>query len=100
MCDEPSLGLAPVIVDDMFDIFLRINKEKHLPILIVEQNAFMALEVSSRCYVLENGRMVITASSEELAKSDTIKKSYLGRIKGVSAFILPLWKVNKKIKNI
>lgn len=78
MCDEPSLGLAPVIVDDMFDIFLRINKEKHLPILIVEQNAFMALEVSSRCYVLENGRMVITASSEELAKSDTIKKSYLG----------------------
>ena len=78
MCDEPSLGLAPVIVDDMFDIFLRINKEKHLPILIVEQNAFMALEVSSRCYVLENGRMVITASSEELARSDTIKKSYLG----------------------
>ena len=78
MCDEPSLGLAPVIVDDMFDIFLRITKEKHLPILIVEQNAFMALEVSSRCYVLENGRMVITASSEELAKSDTIKKSYLG----------------------
>jgi len=78
MCDEPSLGLAPVIVDDMFDIFIRINKEKHLPILIVEQNAFMALEVSRRCYVLENGRMVITADSKELAQSDAIRKSYLG----------------------
>lgn len=78
MCDEPSLGLAPVIVDDMFDIFVRINREKKIPILIVEQNAFMALEISSRCYVLENGKVVITGSSEELSQSEVIKKSYLG----------------------
>ncbi len=78
MLDEPSLGLAPVIVDDVFHIIERVNKEKKIPILLVEQNAFMALEVSSRCYVLENGRVVIEGSSEELSKSDRIVKAYLG----------------------
>ena len=78
MCDEPSLGLAPVIVEDMFDIFIRVNRTKNIPILIVEQNAYMALSVSSRCYVLENGHIVVTAASSELAESDAIKKAYLG----------------------
>ncbi len=78
MCDEPSLGLAPVVVDEMFDIFVKINKVKNIPLIIVEQNAYMALSISSRCYVLENGKIVITAASEELAKSDAIKKAYLG----------------------
>ena len=55
MFDEPSLGLAPVIVDDIFDIIVRINKERHIPVLLVEQNAFMALSISNRTYVLENG---------------------------------------------
>ena len=75
--DEPSWGLAPILVTEMFQT-IEMIRDRGTAILIVEQNAFMALEVSSRCYVLENGRMVITASSEELAKSDTIKKSYLG----------------------
>ena len=78
MCDEPSLGLAPVIVDEMFDTFIRINKEKKMPIIIVEQNAYMALTISSRCYVIENGVMVISGDSKELIKSDRIIKAYLG----------------------
>lgn len=78
MCDEPSLGLAPVIVDEMFDTFIRINKEKKMPIIIVEQNAYMALTISSRCYVIENGAMVISGDSKELIKSDRIIKAYLG----------------------
>ena len=78
MCDEPSLGLAPVIVDDMFDIFVRVNQEMKIPLLIVEQNAFMALNISQRCYVMENGSIIATGESSVLAKEDTIKKAYLG----------------------
>ena len=78
MCDEPSLGLAPVIVDDMFDIFVRVNKEMKIPILLVEQNAFMALNISSRCYVLENGHVIASGESAKLAQEDTIRKAYLG----------------------
>ena len=83
----------------MFDIFLRINKEKHLPILIVEQNAFMALEVSSRCYVLENGRMVITASSEELAKSEYHQK-ILSAIRSVFSLYPAVVEGEQENKNI
>ena len=78
MCDEPSLGLAPVIVDDMFDIFIRVNKELGIPIIIVEQNAYMALQISKRCYVLENGYVTASGDSEKLSKDDTIIKAYLG----------------------
>lgn len=78
MCDEPSLGLAPVIVEDMFDIFVRVNKQMGIPILIVEQNAFMALNISQRCYVMENGEIRVTGDSKELAKSDVIINAYLG----------------------
>ena len=78
MLDEPSLGLAPVIVDDVFDVIVKVNKELGMPILIVEQNAFMALSVSSRCYVLENGVITSSGDSHELMESDEIKKAYLG----------------------
>jgi len=78
MCDEPSLGLAPVIVDDMFKIFQRINSEMHIPILLVEQNAYMALSVSSYCYVMEDGEIRISGPSSELVKSDAIVNAYLG----------------------
>jgi len=78
MFDEPSLGLAPVIVDDMFDIIVRINKELNVPVLLVEQNAFMALSISDRAYVLENGVITSTGKSEELIESDEIRKAYLG----------------------
>ncbi len=78
MCDEPSLGLAPVIVDEVFDTFVRINKEKKMPIIVVEQNAYIALSISSRCYVMENGSIRISGSSDELIVSDAIIKAYLG----------------------
>lgn len=78
MLDEPSLGLAPVIVDDMFDIIVRVNKVRKIPIVIVEQNAFMAMSISNRTYVLEVGNLVTSGDSKVLMDSDDIKKAYLG----------------------
>ena len=78
MLDEPSLGLAPVIVDDMFDVIVRINKMRKIPIAIVEQNAFMAMSISNRTYVLEVGNLVARGESKVLMDSDDIKKAYLG----------------------
>jgi len=78
MFDEPSLGLAPVVVDDMFDIILRINKERKVTVLLVEQNAFMALTISNRTYVLENGAITASGKSADLMESDQIRKAYLG----------------------
>lgn len=78
MLDEPSLGLAPVIVDDMFDVIVRVNKVRNIPIVIVEQNAFMAMSISDRTYVLEVGNLVAGGESKMLMDSDEIKKAYLG----------------------
>ncbi|MGL6217374.1 MAG: ABC transporter ATP-binding protein [Lacrimispora sphenoides] len=78
MLDEPSLGLAPVIVDDMFDVIVRVNKVRNIPIAIVEQNAFMAMSISDRTYVLEVGNLVTQGESKALMDSDEIKKAYLG----------------------
>ena len=78
MFDEPSLGLAPVIVDEMFDVIFSINQKKKIPVILVEQNAFAALNISSRCYVLENGVVMTSGNSRELAESPEIKKAYLG----------------------
>lgn len=78
MLDEPSLGLAPVIVDDMFDVIVRVNQVRKIPIIIVEQNAFMAMSISNRTYVLEVGNLVTSGNSKELMDSDEIKKAYLG----------------------
>ncbi len=78
MLDEPSLGLAPVIVDDMFDVIVRVNKVRNIPIAIVEQNAFMAMSISDRTYVLEVGNLVTHGESKTLMDSDEIKKAYLG----------------------
>lgn len=78
MLDEPSLGLAPVIVDDMFDVIIRINKVRKIPIAIVEQNAFMAMSISNRTYVLEVGSLITCGESKTLMDSDEIKKAYLG----------------------
>ena len=78
MLDEPSLGLAPVIVDDMFDVIVRINQMRKIPIAIVEQNAFMAMSISDRTYVLEVGNLVAGGESKTLMDSDDIKKAYLG----------------------
>ncbi len=77
MLDEPSMGLAPILVQQIFDII----KELHAAgttILLVEQNAEMALRIADRAYVLESGRITISGTGKELAQSDSIKKAYLG----------------------
>ena len=76
--DEPSLGLAPVIVDQIFDILKRLRAEENLTVLLVEQNAQLALENSDRAYVLENGQVSVNGPAEELLHSEAIQKAYLG----------------------
>ncbi|MCC8025464.1 MAG: ABC transporter ATP-binding protein [Clostridium sp.] len=76
--DEPSLGLAPVIVEEMFKVIVRINKEKKIPVLLVEQNAYMALSISDRCYIMQNGTIKLSGRSSELMGNEEVNKSYLG----------------------
>lgn len=78
LLDEPSMGLAPVIVENIFNIIKQINRENSTTILLVEQNAQMALTVSHRAYVIEVGEIVNSGYSKELKKDDQIKKAYLG----------------------
>ncbi len=77
LLDEPSLGLAPKIVERIFDIITEINSEG-TPILLVEQNANMALQISTRGYVIETGKIILEGSSKELFNNDEVKKAYLG----------------------
>ena len=77
MLDEPSMGLAPILVQQIFDIVKELNKAG-TTILLVEQNAEMALEVADRAYVLETGKIKLSGTGKELAQSDEIKKAYLG----------------------
>ena len=77
MLDEPSLGLAPKIVGEVFDIIERL-KEEGITILLVEQNAFLALKTSDYTYVLENGHIVMEGVSKDMTNNYEIKKKYLG----------------------
>lgn len=77
MLDEPSMGLAPLLVEQIFDIIRELHKAG-ATILLVEQNAQMALEVADRAYVLETGSITLSGSGHELLESDAIKKAYLG----------------------
>jgi branched-chain amino acid transport system ATP-binding protein len=79
MLDEPSLGLSPVLVQEIFDIIIRLNREHGLTILLVEQNANVALKVSNRAYVMEVGGMVMDGPSDRLIESEDIKEFYLGK---------------------
>ena len=78
LLDEPSLGLAPLIVQDIFEIVARINRDKGVSILLVEQNAVIALKYASYGYVIEYGRTVLQGSAAELAANEDIQKFYLG----------------------
>lgn len=79
LLDEPSLGLSPVLVQEIFAIITRLNQEQGLTILLVEQNANVALQVSQRGYVMEVGGVVMDGSSDDLLQSDDIKEFYLGK---------------------
>ena len=77
MLDEPSMGLAPILVEQVFDIIQSLHKAG-TTILLVEQNAQMALSIADRAYVLENGKVSLSGTGEELAKSEKVQKAYLG----------------------
>ncbi|WP_156300325.1 ABC transporter ATP-binding protein [Streptobacillus canis] len=78
LLDEPSMGLAPLLVKEIFEIIKRINKEENVTILLVEQNAKMSLEISDRAYVIETGEIVLEGKGLELIDNPVIKKAYLG----------------------
>ncbi len=79
LLDEPSLGLSPTLVGEIFEIITRLNREQGLTILLVEQNANVALRVSARGYVMEVGGMVMDGASDHLLESEDIKEFYLGK---------------------
>ena len=80
MMDEPSLGLAPLIVQQIFDIIKEINKAG-VTILLIEQNANMALKIADKAYVLETGSIVLEGSGEELLQNESVREAYLGKKK-------------------
>jgi branched-chain amino acid transport system ATP-binding protein len=78
LLDEPSLGLAPSVVAEIFRIVRELNEKEGLSVLVVEQNAAIALDAAARAYVLEVGRVVVTGTSEELRRDESVRRSYLG----------------------
>jgi branched-chain amino acid transport system ATP-binding protein len=78
LLDEPSLGLAPMLVEEIFAIIQRLNREQKLTVLLVEQNATLALGIAEHGYVMENGRIVLEGSAEALRENADIKEFYLG----------------------
>ena len=78
LMDEPSLGLAPLIVKQIFEIIRKVNTENNTTIFLVEQNANLALKVAHRGYVMETGRITLTDSAEKLLADEKVKKAYLG----------------------
>ncbi len=78
LLDEPSLGLAPIIVQQIFDIIKKINKEQGTTIFLVEQNANLALKTAHRAYVMETGRITQTGTTAELLANDSVREAYLG----------------------
>jgi branched-chain amino acid transport system ATP-binding protein len=78
LLDEPSLGLAPLAVQQIFKMIQKVNSENGTTILLVEQNAFMALKIANRGYVMENGAITMEGVAEDLLKDEGIKKAYLG----------------------
>jgi branched-chain amino acid transport system ATP-binding protein len=78
LLDEPSFGLAPLVVQEIFRILRRVNEEQNVSMLIVEQNAAMALELADHVYLLETGRVVTSGPSEIVRNDETLRKAYLG----------------------
>jgi len=78
MLDEPSLGLAPLVVREIYTVLCRLNREQGLTVLVIEQNASIALEAAGTAYVLEVGRLVLSGPSAELARQESIRRAYLG----------------------
>jgi len=78
LLDEPSFGLAPLVVEELFGILREVNRDTGVAMLIVEQNAALALELAEHAYLLETGRIVMDGPSEAIAADETVRRAYLG----------------------
>ena len=78
LLDEPSFGLAPLIVQELFEILRTVNEKEKVSMLVVEQNAAMALELADHAYVIETGRVVLSGTAAEIKRNDAVRRSYLG----------------------
>lgn len=78
LIDEPSLGLSPLLVEQVFDALAALNRDDGLSVLLVEQNMNQALEVATRAYVMQSGRVALSGAADELAASDEVRQAYLG----------------------
>ncbi|MDQ6747264.1 MAG: ABC transporter ATP-binding protein, partial [Candidatus Dormibacteraeota bacterium] len=78
LLDEPSLGLAPLVVKSIFEIVRSINTDQGVAVLLVEQNASLALKVAHRAFLLETGRVAASGDADKLANDESIRRSYLG----------------------
>jgi branched-chain amino acid transport system ATP-binding protein len=78
LLDEPSFGLAPLIVRELFEILRAVNEKEKVSMLVVEQNAAMALELADHAYLIETGRVVLSGTSSEIKQNDAVRRSYLG----------------------
>ena len=78
LLDEPSFGLAPLIVRELFGILRSVNDKEHVSMLVVEQNAAMALDLADHAYLIETGRVVLSGTADEIKSNDSVRRSYLG----------------------
>jgi len=78
LLDEPSFGLAPLLVRELFEIMRTVNQRERVSILLVEQNAAMALDLANRAYLIETGRVVLSGAADEIRRDDAVRRSYLG----------------------
>lgn len=78
LLDEPSFGLAPLVVQDIFKILKTINQHEGVGVLLIEQNAKLALDLADHAFVLENGKVVVSGLAEEVGKDVTVQRAYLG----------------------
>jgi branched-chain amino acid transport system ATP-binding protein len=78
LLDEPSFGLAPLIVGELFEILRTVNEKEKVSMLVVEQNAAMALQLADHAYLIETGRVVLSGTADEIRNNDAVRRSYLG----------------------
>src|SRR5271163_4200144 len=78
LLDEPSFGLAPLLVEEIFRIMRQINQQERVSVLLVEQNASLALDLADEAYLIETGRLVLAGKAAEIAKAESVRRSYLG----------------------
>ena len=78
LLDEPSFGLAPLIVRELFGILRSVNEKEKVSMLVVEQNAAMALDLADHAYLIETGRVVLSGTADEIKNNDSVRRSYLG----------------------